>query len=285
MKPILSKTDESVSVVIPTYNSEKSLLFCLKSINAQSCPCKEILVVDNYSRDETRRVAETFNAKIFLRRGTQAAARNLGLFNSTAKYVLFVDSDQLLEADVVEACMKTCNSRQVEAVKIPEVFIGENFWGRCSAFWKNKMVTAWGEEGGIPRFYRRDVLLRFSAFNDELRFWDDQELHQRLKDAGVKEAWCKSRVFHCESGSLRDVTVKYLSYGQSIVTFEETGKNAPRILTAKLTVSTMLEVLRNPGRSLRLFLGFAFLFAVKSMSAALGFLANQSFLSSPQRME
>jgi glycosyltransferase involved in cell wall biosynthesis len=235
----------------------------------------EVLVVDNYSRDETRRIAESEGAKVLWCRGTQAAARNVGLSNSKGRFVLFLDSDQQLEAGVVEECVAACLSSEVEAVKIPEVFVGIDFWGTCSAFWKNRMVKAWGQNGGIPRFYRRNMLLKLSSsFNDKLRYWEDRELHQRLKAAGVKDAWCESYVFHHENGSLQDVTRKYLSYGQSIATFRKKANDGPYFLTVKLTLSAMLGVLRNPGRSLRLLLGFGFLFLVKSLCAAFGFLSS-----------
>ncbi len=275
MKPNPLEPKENVTVVISTFNSEKTLARCLTSLTKQTSPCIEILVVDNYSTDKTRQVAQAFNANVHTHKGTPAAARNLGFLKSTAPYVLFLDSDQYLKVDAVEKCIQTCNSSGVEAVKIPEVFVWETFWGHCSAFWKNRMVKAWGQTGGLPRFFKRDALLSVSAFKSELRFWEDQELHQRLKAAGVKEGWCSSHVFHCESGSLKAITVKYLMYGQSVVAFSKTKNRTPHLLTANLTLRTLFEVMRTPGRSVKLFLGFCLLFTVKSMCATLGFVTTR----------
>jgi len=273
--------EDIVSVIVPTFNSELSLSKCLRAINCQTYPKLEVLVVDNYSRDKTQIIAASEGAKVLLCRGTQAAARNFGLSGSKGRFVFFVDSDQQLEARVVEECVRVCVFGGVDAVIIPELFVGLAFWGQCSAFWKNTVVKALGENSEIPRFYNREVFFRFSPFNDRLRYWEDQELHQRLKAAGVKEGRCRSFVLHYESGSLQDVTRKYLSYGQSVAAFEESAGNAPYILTVKTTILSLFKVLRTPGRSLRLLWGFGFLFLLKSLCAAFGFLSySRSSLSS-----
>jgi glycosyltransferase involved in cell wall biosynthesis len=261
-----------VSVVVPTYNSAESLSLCLKAVRRQKYPYKEVLVVDNYSKDETRHIAENFGANVILHSGTQAAARNLGLSHAKGSYILFLDSDQQLEDSVIENCVLACSTGEVEAVKIPEVFVGINFWGKCSALWKNRTVKAWGPQGGIPRFYRSKPLPKQLAFNDKLRWWDDLEFYQRLKLAGLRTAWCRGQVIHYENSSLKNVIRKYVLYGRSITSFKDNSAKAPYSSTARLTLSTMVHVLREPVRSLSVFLGCIFLTALKVISLALGFL-------------
>jgi glycosyltransferase involved in cell wall biosynthesis len=271
--PMDSSKEVYVSVVVPTYNSAKSLALCLEAVRGQKYPYKEVLVVDNYSEDETRRIAENFGAHVILHRGTQAAARNVGLAHSKGSYVLFLDSDQQLNGGVVENCVLICSTCGVEAVKIPEVFVGLNFWGKCSVLWKNRMMKAWGSQGGIPRFYERRTLLQLLAFNDKLRWWEDLELYQRFKLGGLRDAWCRGRVIHYENDSLQNMMRKYLSYGQSVVAFRGSSAKAPYASTVRLTLSTMAQTLRDPGKSLSVFLGCLFLVTVKSLSGALGFLS------------
>ena len=97
MRSLDGSERDYVSVVVPTYNSAKSLPICLEAVRRQKYPYTELLVVDNYSNDDTRSIAETFGANVILHRGTQAAARNVGLAQSKGSYVLFVDSDQQLD--------------------------------------------------------------------------------------------------------------------------------------------------------------------------------------------
>ncbi len=259
--------------MIPTYNSAKHLSTCLDAVKRQKYPYKELLIIDNYSNDATQSIAETFGANITLHKGTQAAARNVGLAQSKGNYVFFLDSDQQLDGEVIDNCVRLCSNHGVDAVKIPEVFVGLNFWGKCSALWKNNMVKAWGPKGGIPRFYKKETLLKQLAFNNELRWWEDMELYQRLKSTGLKEAWSRGQIFHFETDFPKNTVRKYLSYGQSITAFAENEAEAPYEATFNVTVFTTVQVLKAPDRSLSVLLGCLFLVTVKTFSATLGFLS------------
>ncbi len=262
-----------VSVVVPTYNSAKYLPLCLESVRRQKYPHLEILVVDNYSCDETQRIAEAFGATFIRCKGSQAAARNMGLIHAKGSYLLFLDSDQQLGDGVVADCVFLCSNLVVDAVKIPEVFVGLNFWGKCSALWKNSVVKAGGATGGIPRFYKKQTLQQQLVFNDELRWWEDQELYQRLKSTGLKEAWCRGKVVHSEADSPQKAIRKYFSYGHSVVAFKSNQVKAPYSTTFMITISTLVQMIKDSGRSLSIFLGCLFLVAVKSLSAVFGFLS------------
>lgn len=268
----LAKRDKQaiISIIIPTFNSAKTLPLCLKSITNQRNSLLEVLIVDNCSVDETKHIAKEYGAKLITHKGTQSAARNVGMAYAKGDFILFLDSDQQLESDLIEDCVSTCLKGGVGAVKIPEVFVGLDFWGSCSALWKNRMVEAWGVNGGIPRFYKRDVLKR-STFKKNLRLWEDLEFYQRLRQLGVKEAWCKRHIIHFEGDSLRGVISKYVSYGRSIAEFRRSNVKAPYALTLRLTISTLMRVIRNPGKTLSVFLGCLFLVAIKGLSLTIGF--------------
>ncbi len=53
-----------VSVIIPTRNSTRTIEICLQSIKKQSYPKNEIIVVDNYSWDKTKKIAQKY-AKVY----------------------------------------------------------------------------------------------------------------------------------------------------------------------------------------------------------------------------
>lgn len=262
-----------VSVIIPTYESAGVLERCLRSLDGQSWPVDEVVVVDGFSKDHTREIASSLGAKVLVASGTQAAARNVGLANARGNYVLFLDSDQQLDSSVVKECVSTCLMRGAEAVIIPEVFIGINFWGACSALWKNSLAKALGHRGGIPRFYRRNMLLESGAFNGKLRFWEDLELYQRLKLKGLRDGWCKSNIIHYEADSHTSVIRKYVSYGQSIAEFRKSPSKAPYASTFRLTLSTIEQVLRNPGKSLSVLVGCFLAVVLKGFSMVFGFLS------------
>jgi|TARA_B110000977_G_scaffold65173_1_gene88799 glycosyltransferase involved in cell wall biosynthesis len=87
-----------VSVVIPTYNYAHYLGDAIKSVLDQSYSTLEVIVVDNYSTDNTRELVESIKDKRvrFLRfqnGGSIAAARNYGWRKSNGTLVAFLDAD------------------------------------------------------------------------------------------------------------------------------------------------------------------------------------------------
>lgn len=90
-------TDESVSVVIPTYNRCLLLERALQSVIAQRYPIDEIIVVDDASTDDTLTMLQTQFPEITAialpqNRGV-SAARNAGIRHARSPWIAFLDSD------------------------------------------------------------------------------------------------------------------------------------------------------------------------------------------------
>lgn len=262
--------DLYVSVIIPTYESAETLQRCLQSLQEQSHPINEIIVVDAFSRDNTQETAYRFGAKVILIRGTQAFARNIGVKKSMGDYLLFVDSDQILGKETIQECVETCLSRGVHAVKIPEVFFGSNFWSECSAFWRNHVNLVVGEEGGIPRFYHRKCLMEAGLFNEKLRLWEDYDLYQRVKASGAEIVWCKSCIYHQERPSLGRMLSKGFRYGKSVLTFLERSTEKSCISIHRITLLTLSNVLKDIKKSPLLAIGCLLLSVLKGCAMLLG---------------
>ena len=124
----MGMSEPLVSAVIPTYNSEKTLEKCLKSIRRQTYRNLEIIVVDKFSKDRTVEIAKRFRAKIIQDYGERARAKNIGLKNAKGKYVSFVDSDMELSKDVVKECVELMEKDdKIGGTIIPERSVGEEF--------------------------------------------------------------------------------------------------------------------------------------------------------------
>lgn len=87
----------NISVVIPSFNREKTITRCIDSIAKQSLTPYEIIVVDDGSTDRTLTILEDMpyeNLRVIKQnhRGAQAA-RNLGIINAKGEYIAFLDSD------------------------------------------------------------------------------------------------------------------------------------------------------------------------------------------------
>ncbi|MDO4291744.1 MAG: glycosyltransferase family 2 protein [Eubacteriales bacterium] len=98
-----------VSVIVPVYNSGQWLEQCLNSIIGQTYQKLEIIVVDDGSTDHSfnlcRRYAERDRRVQVYRKanGGVSSARNYGLRHATGDWVMFVDADDWLECEAVEA--------------------------------------------------------------------------------------------------------------------------------------------------------------------------------------
>ncbi|MCW4047188.1 MAG: glycosyltransferase [Candidatus Bathyarchaeota archaeon] len=265
-----------VSVVVPTRNSARTLSRCLQSVKNQTLKPFEIIVVDDFSSDETVQIAKNLGARILQRRCRPAEARNLGTSASTGEYMLFLDSDQVLTPLVVEECVAKCTKEKVGMVRIPEVFVGEDFWSSCSAVWKNKYEQVEHVYGarenlmhGEPRFFIRKLLEEVGMFDTSLLWGEDYDLYERLKRLNVKEGYCKAFLYHLESVSLTQWVLKNLRYGETVPAFiRKTNKKIfPSMI--RHAMLTFVQVLREKQKP-SVVIGCVFLFWLKACSMIIG---------------
>ncbi len=101
-----------LSIIVATFNRERFLDYCLKSLAEQSCAGKafEVIVVDNNSTDRTRDLVAAHCCRYghfrYLKEERQGVshARNIGCRNARGTYVAFLDDDAIAEPDYV-ACV------------------------------------------------------------------------------------------------------------------------------------------------------------------------------------
>ena len=100
---------KKVSIIVPVYNEEATIVRCIDSLLAQTYSLLEILVIDDGSCDKTRILLEQYGGQIVLlfqqHRGV-ASARNAGLLRATGDFILFVDGDDYLEQNCVEQVLQ-----------------------------------------------------------------------------------------------------------------------------------------------------------------------------------
>ena len=97
------------SVVIPTYNREKTIIRAIESVLQQTYHDVEVVVVDDCSKDNTVQIVKgqySSDTRVLLYKQPQnqgaCAARNKGVELCHGKYVAFLDSDDLWMPDKLE---------------------------------------------------------------------------------------------------------------------------------------------------------------------------------------
>lgn len=108
-----------VSILIPAYNAEEWIADTIQSALAQTWPRKEVIVVDDGSKDQTaalaRRFASAQVAVVTQENQGAAAARNRALALYQGDYIQWLDADDLLAPDKIERQMQArerCKSRR-----------------------------------------------------------------------------------------------------------------------------------------------------------------------------
>ncbi len=104
------ETKAAVSIVMPVYNAAAYLSETVASVQNQTFPDWELLMVDDHSSDDSRTIMEKLAAEdcrirlLSTREGEKgpACARNTGTKNANGRYLAFLDSDDLWMPDKLE---------------------------------------------------------------------------------------------------------------------------------------------------------------------------------------
>lgn len=114
------------SIIIPVYNAEKTISYCLDSILEQTFQDFEIILINDGSSDDSEKVIKIYikknpqKIKYFVQKnGGVASARNNGISRANGKYLFFVDNDDFLDPDYIETFIK-----EIEKTKADVVFGG-----------------------------------------------------------------------------------------------------------------------------------------------------------------
>ena len=111
---LLSKPSQNqmVSVIMPTYNHADFIERAIESVCQQSYDNYELIIIDNYSEDNTEIIVKSYqatNSKInylkYKNNGSIAASRNHGISNAKGDYIAFLDSDDCWYPEKLENTM------------------------------------------------------------------------------------------------------------------------------------------------------------------------------------
>lgn len=112
------------SIIVPVYNVEKYIKKCLDSILNQSFKDYEVIVVNDGTQDDSIELIKDYPVKIINQKNQGlSAARNKGVKQSSGEYIIFVDSDDYLEKDLLKKINESLtNSPDVVRFQIKEVY-------------------------------------------------------------------------------------------------------------------------------------------------------------------
>ncbi len=176
-----------VSVIIPCYNAAATLGTTIASALAQDVPV-EVIVVDDGSSDSSLAVARTFEPAVRVIAGPNrgaSAARNRGIAETSAKWIVFLDADDLLERGTLKQRLDAANASNADVVICDWLDVHDDGAGRVttgvhrSIDWaaleaNAELATAvhvWATTAAV--LYRRSVVDKIGGFRPDLPIIQD----------------------------------------------------------------------------------------------------------------
>ncbi len=214
----------SVTVIVPAYNARATLQRCLDALRNQTYPqdLRRVIVVDDGSTDDTRKIAEKSGVKVLVQPNKgPAAARNLGAREAQSEIILFTDSDCEPLHDWIAEMVAPFSDRGVAGAK---GFYVTNQSSLTARFVQAEYETKY--KGLMLRdsidfidthaaAYRRDLFLENGGFDTSYKgaTAEDVEFSYRLSARGFKMVPARNaRVLHRHPENIGDYFRKKCRY-------------------------------------------------------------------------
>jgi glycosyltransferase involved in cell wall biosynthesis len=270
----------SVSVVVPTKNSEQVICECLSALFNQSVKPLEVIVVDGRSTDDTLILAQNYPVKIIVEEEPTSLpnARNLGAENAIGELIFIIDSDIVADRDCIKKAIKCFKNQDVMALIPAEHTIPHSYLEKIQTKWLMGTASPLRSGIGITAFaeFFRKIIFERLKFDQTLGLWEDHDFQKRLKktvgDLGQIVFSCDSKVYVHHPHTLKELKVQYTWY----------GRTARRFLSKDFSIQTVLNLgsLLAPVSLLVLgVLCFLFSYAVYMFFIVLGLLVVRSFIA------
>ena len=172
---------DKVSIIVPVYNVETYLSYCVDSLRQQTYKNIEIILVDDGSTDSSGEICDQYAREdnrikvLHIENGGLSNARNTGVKESSTDWIVFIDSDDYYDHRAIEYLVELRDKYRVDLVATPVIevrdyensdFLGdfrEKYSGKLDRrtaleqmFYGNYVGT---HSGG--KLYKKEILLRF----------------------------------------------------------------------------------------------------------------------------
>lgn len=210
----MNMQETRISIIIPVYNAEKYLRRGLDSLLAQTCGDWEAVCIDDGSTDGSAAVLEEYAARDarfrVLRQENSgvSVARNRGIQEARGEWVTFLDADDWLREDIIEALLPHTKRKGVDVIGFEtEVRFGD---GVEPASWLEQIfrLKKEGEYPSLPenidnmigsccgKAYRRDFLLEYEI-TFPLGMRQEDEVFYRCAMGVARNMYLLKRTGYC----------------------------------------------------------------------------------------
>tara|TARA_B100000242_G_scaffold91242_1_gene61835 strand:- start:456 stop:1331 length:876 start_codon:yes stop_codon:yes gene_type:complete len=211
------KNNQIISVIVPCFNSGKTLRRTIQSIKNQTWKNKEIIVVNDGSNDKkTLKILEGFKDDKLLKIINQknkglSAARNNGVLNSKGSYLFFLDADDWIESNALSDLYIHLLANQKFAYTFSDCFLeGEASGIREKEF--NFFEQMFTNQVPYSILIPRQIIFDIGLYDEKMKLgYEDWELNIRLGSKNFFGKRLKKSLFHysvSNSGMLISRSIK-----------------------------------------------------------------------------
>lgn len=214
-----------VSIILPCYNSEKTILQTLESIENQTYPNIEIIIVNDGSSDNTEDIVKKFMSMskkkihyIMQSNAGVSAARNKGIHSANGEYIVFLDSDDFYHYDAIRTlvyiCVNEnvdtvfgCYTRDTQIINQNKIRLNESSYISLNRDELLKKYLYRKEKIGFWTFlYKSEILKKFNIlFSENVSYGEDVE-------------FCWKYIMHCKAAAfINQATYIYNDNPESVV--------------------------------------------------------------------
>lgn len=219
MSDLSSQDFPLVSVIVPTKNSAKLLRQCLDSVKAQTYPNLEIILVDNNSTDQTKEIARKYTDLVFNQGPERSAQVNFGVTQAKGLFVYKIDSDFVLEPQVVAQCVAEIK-KGFDAVVVhnsPDVRV--SWIARVRKFEVD--MYKYDLTHSSARFVKKEVYQQIGGFDESVTAGEDYDFQNKLNRGGYKTGFVEAEALHLgEPTNFWAHMKKYYDYGRDFVNYQ-----------------------------------------------------------------
>ena len=197
----------AISVVVPCHNAAAFVGAQLDALARQRCDAAwEVVLVDNGSTDDTRRVAEGYRERLprlviveALERRGAAYARNAGAKAALGENVAFCDADDEVDDGWLPAVAAALRECRAIAFRTDTAKLNSGLEGRTinqSDGLQPYTYPPYLPYSGSTIALRRDLYLKLGGFDESLLACEDADLCWRLQHAGVPLVFVRDALVH-----------------------------------------------------------------------------------------
>lgn len=215
---------QTLSLITATYNRAHTIRDTIRSINMQTYPNIDHIIIDGASKDDTMEIvareAERVSYKVSEKDKGFYHAYNKGLDQAKGEIIGFLNSDDFYcSDDVVAQVMDVFDDPSVDAVHADLVYVDQNDTSKIVRHWRSRPCTEKSlARGFIPAhptvFLRREVYDKVGQFNLNYKLAADYEFllrvfhTARVKSVYVPRIWVRMRTGGATGGAMSSIKLQ-----------------------------------------------------------------------------